>query len=144
MHVRAEDLGSLQRDSRETVEVHFAKFGKPGERGQTGIGNLQSVIEVHLLERFHAPEDFETLVTDLRQAGIVVLEGQTPDMPRRRIPGLPTIHAREAFEFWAGADVSKPLVIEINGRQLTQRRELRQGGQRRGGDVLASDSEAPQ
>src|ERR1044071_7284771 len=87
-HARAEHPCSLQRDAGQTIEMHLAESRQPREEWQTGIGDLQAFVQVNLLQRFHAAENFEARVRDLCQPAIVILDRKPLYVFCRSVAGL--------------------------------------------------------
>ena len=116
--------------------------GRPASRSEPGVGHALALVELDLLERRHAPQNLQAAVGDLRQPRVVVPQRQAGDVFGGGVCRLAAVHARQAFQLRATADVGKAGIDHVNRRELAKRRELRQHRQRPIADVLAAHAEA--
>src|SRR5690349_6136856 len=99
---------------------------------------MQTLVQLDLLERRHASEDLEAAIGDLSEARVVRAQLQATDMLRRDVRRLAAVHTRQTFELLATTDVAEAAIGHIDRRQLAQRREVGQRGERLVTDLLAT------
>ena len=119
-HVRRKDPRAVQRHAGQPVEVHFAQPWQARQETQLRVGDMQALVEFDLLQRRHAAEQFKASVGDLRQAGGAGPEPQAGDVLGGGIGGVPTGHARQAFQLLADspmcANPASPTSMGVSSR----------------------------
>ena len=112
------------------------RFGSPARNATpASVTPLHSYRSICSSEAIRA-KDLQAAVGDLCEARVVVLEREAFDMRRRDVGRLAAVHAREALQARAVADVDEALVGDVDGRELAQRGKRRQQRQRVRADML--------
>src|SRR5689334_19541635 len=107
------------------AELYFAQARERGEVNQAGVGHSLTFVQLDLFEGLHAAENFQAAVGDLRQAGVVILQREIRNVFRSRVARFAAVHAREAVETGAAANVTKSVIAEADRRKFAQRGHVR-------------------
>src|SRR5215831_20762731 len=95
-------------------EPDLAKTRQFHEVQQTCVRDILRFIELNGFQGLHTPENFKASVSDLREAGIIASQLQTGDVFGRRIGSLAAVHARQALDEVASADMTESRVLEVD------------------------------
>jgi len=118
--VWGEDAGVGEGDAGEVVEVDLLEVGEAGGVREAGGGEVETLIELNLFEGVDGGEEFEGAAGDLGEAGVVVADVEGGDVGGGGVVGVAAVHAGEAFEVGAMADVEEAVVVEADGGEFAE------------------------
>src|SRR5215469_4580763 len=82
-----------------------------------------------MLEGWHTAEDLQAVIGNLGQTGVIELQPQAGDVLGGGVGGVAAIHAGQPLKVVAAPDVAKPVVADVDRRDLAKRRKARQGSE---------------
>ena len=120
------------------------KRGSPARKIRPASVTPLAFVQFDLFQGRHATEDFQAAIGDLCQPGVIVVQRQACDVLRGKVGCVTAIHARQALQARAGADVTEAVIFHVDGREFAQCRKVRQGRKSLIVHILAANTDSAQ